>query len=60
MAFEQQRLHAALGEMVGDRAADDAAADDDDLRATRKIGHALLHLLKLRPGGIEARRFSSV
>ena len=48
MAFEQQRLHAALGEVVGDRAADDAAADDDDLRACGR-SVMLFHLLKRRP-----------
>ena len=29
-----------LAEMIGDRAADDAAADDDDLRGRRQLAHA--------------------
>ncbi len=39
MTLKQQHFHAALGEVIGDGAADDAAADDNDLGAVRQIGH---------------------
>ena len=40
-ALEQQHVgEAHLAQMIGDRAADDAAADDDDLGGRRQVAHA--------------------
>ncbi len=39
VALEQQHVPARVGEVIRDRATDDAAADDDDARARRKIDH---------------------
>ncbi len=45
LALEQDDIgDAAQGEMIGDAAADDAAADDDDLRSRWKLGHDLRSL----------------
>ena len=38
-AFDQHHLPPEFGQMIGGRAADDAATDDDGLRGIRKIAH---------------------
>ena len=60
MPLEQQDLHTALRQMIGDRAADDPAADHDDFCALRQFGHVLSISSNAVKAASKRRRFSSV